>query len=244
MPRKNYRRYKKKPIVAARSARFQKGKYLPNLSMVADQQPITFRYYQQVKVTTSLLPTTYTFAGNFCNDPDIIAPLVGIVPLGWTEWSRFFKRAYITSSKIVIKGHNPNVDPVRVACFPSNAIVTPATMESAIAKPRSKNWYLGNYNNLKTMKNSATTKAATGIKMDPSGNSFDVATSPVVPPLAPNNPFTQWYWHLVCQCTDPSIAIAMDFEVEVMYNVTLFDRRNIQPNSVTQHQLDIGSSAA
>lgn len=224
--------------------RWTVGKYMPNLALVPDQKPVTLKYFQRINLQTGVPPAVYTFSGNFCNDPDITSPMVGAIPLGFTNWSSFYKRSYVTSSQIIIKCHNPNVEPVRVAVFPSNDNFPNSSMEGAIAKARSKNLYIGNYHNLLTLRNSCTTKGATGIKMDPSSNSYNNGTSPDPTPAAPENPITQWYWKLVANASDNTTVIALSFEVEIIYKCVFYDRRNIQPLTVQQHQDFLGEASS
>lgn len=233
--RRRFRNNYGKSLVNPR-ARLVRGKLLSSLSLIPDEQPVIFKYYQSFTLTTGANPVSKLFFGNAPNDPDASSPGTGLRPLGYNEMALLYERLYCTSSRINLRIVNPNTEPVRVCIVPTPSQVTGVKMDDVISKPRSTYRFVDNNNGTVRMSNSCTTRAITGQPFDVSDDSLLMVSTPVAPPLTELNPVNQWIYNIFAQAHDGATAIALAMEVEIMYRCVLYQRVNLQ-------QLAIGSGA-
>lgn len=228
-------------LVSARG-RLTRGRYDPTITIIPDEKPITFKYSQLLTRNTDIsgAPEIYSWFGNAPNDPDATAAGSNLLPNGYNEWRSFYQRMRCTSSKIVVKVFNPNVEPVMVSLFPTVDPSMALRMEHAITKPREVHRMYGNFKENRALVNSATTRAITGQPPSVGYDSILMAQRPQIAPTQ-QNPINQWYWNLAFATHNSITQVAMRFEVTIWYNCVLYDRLNVIPQSASLLS-DFGSS--
>lgn len=163
----------------------------------------------------------YVYRGNSAFDPNFTG--VGAQPLGFDQWSAFYKRYRVIASRIDVHfGADAAVNFVSgVVPLTSSAGLTIAEQltEAAFAKTKA----LGNDTglNANTISSYMPTATIRGMPVDGVRYAQDLSS------LTSTNPVQEWFWHVFVYAQDGSLTWKSDISVKITYYIEFYDRTTL-----------------
>lgn len=201
-------------------------------SIIPDRTFVKLKFCQEGTLTTTgLAPVAYqTFRGNGPYDPDQTG--AGLQPVGYDQWSQFYKRQRILGSKIRIQflseGTTASVQNWYCCIYPSEDVASSLFLSSAgfnaacvapYARYKTFNisapWACKMSTYMSTSKMLGQPKRATTTERDYSN-------------VVGNNPIYQWYWNVLVRC--PFAAGTINYRADITFYTEFFGRET-QTNS-------------
>lgn len=206
---------------------FAPSRWSPSVAVCPDKQWVKLRYAENITLQSATLVDGRVFRLNGPGDPNATAPLVGLQPTGYDQWTAMYTRYWVTSATMSLK--IAPVDPslpgavfrnVNFVAFPSPYGVIPSDIETALTKARSKRRIINYNTGLTSLSLSATTKSITGNGWNSTQTApIDSATNPW--------PIEQAYFIFLMQPFDKVTPSDVDVQVTIDYNIMFYNRRNI-----------------
>lgn len=180
-------------------------------------------HYSRNGSLTGASPQSRVFRGNSCFDPDFTG--VGSQPLGFDQWSQFYRRYRVIASKIVVSSVTKSTEGTRIAVAPlnTNTVITlPTTLQESNYCKQSRTTGLSTGSSTSSVTNYISTAAIRGGPFDIVQYEADLSA------LISTNPTQQWYWHVMNYNVDGSITnIDTNINVDICYYVEFYDRETL-----------------
>lgn len=211
------RKYTKKKMVIPRTpGRLQYPGVCP------DVMQVQLRYSRNGSLSGAS-PQSRVFRGNSCFDPDFTG--VGSQPLGFDQWSAFYRRYRVLGSRIIVTSATISSEPTRIAVAPLNTsgtITQPTTLQESNYIKQSKATGLDTGTSSTMVSNYISTAAIRGAPSDIVQYETDLSA------LISTNPSQQWYWHVMNYNVNGSVSpIDTNINVDIIYYVEFFDRETL-----------------
>lgn len=196
-------------------------------TVVPDQMLIELNYDAEISlecIGPAYVPQSYYFAGNSLYDPDQISSLVGSQPMGYDQWSQFYKSYFVSSSKITVELAALSAYVAKIVLLPS---LDQTTMNSIVAseQPRAHSCLITSVQGARRMKHFMSTKRIFGVNHLNNDDEEYVGKTGNFP--TGSDPQKLWYWRIQCASFGTSGAsdnVRVPMRVRIKYYVKLFNR--------------------
>lgn len=220
---KNVKKYKRKNVKKHKSDNAVIC-YCPRVS--PDVMQVKLSYTENRLITTLVGGTAYVFRGNGCFDPNFTGG--GHQPLGYDQWSAFYRRYRVRASKMTVHFYTKDTGEVITA-----GIV-----------PMTTNTILSNFEDYQEASYSKLTDvgvAGTNMQSKANGLSTYMSTAKIrgapddvvqyeidYSALNTADPNLQWFWHVFFDDkAKAGGALQCDITVKIEYYVDFFDRQTL-----------------
>lgn len=187
---------------------------IAGISCMPDQLFVKLKYAQPLKLSGTTTANN-TFRANSCYDPDLTG--TGHQPMGYDQWSNFYKRVRVHGAMFKYQFHNSGTKATTVYMYPSKdstSALGTAAVEQAMAKTLVVAPATGS--DLKTVTQYVDIRKFVGADIN---GSLDFSHNTGA------NPSTNLFMQIGCNITDETAtAIAIDGLVEVVYYCEFFER--------------------
>lgn len=219
MPIRRSYSYKKRPAHRKRMHRASKpaiSRTQLSLRAVPDRMTVKLSYGDILTSSTTTAATNLTIRGNGPFDPDFTA--AGHQPRGFDEWSAFYDSYTVVSSKLELVPICTNGSLI-IAAYPTNTTGGPATVVTALERPRMKYRTLQNLGNpsTKIVLNHSTQQILGIAKTEKFDGDYSAAVT--------SNPPQQWYYVVSRQHPDATTASTSSLIWKITYEVVFYNRK-------------------
>ncbi len=188
-------------------------------AIVPDVLLTKLRYSDMTTITsTSGIPAVKIFRGNSITDPSVTDS--GHQPLGRDQWSNFYSKYLVYSSRIkVMCVDDTSATTTQLVVVPKTEQTFDLDMDTQHEKPYTKFRIIPpNKQDVVTVTNYMTTKKMLGLKDLSTQNSLYTAE-------APSNPTNGWFWHVGAGSFNELDTSVLRCRVMIEYYVAFFDRK-------------------
>lgn len=164
----------------------------------------------------------FVFRGNGAFDPDAAAG--GQQPLGFDQWSAFYRRYRVIGSKVTIEGVANSAISAGIGIVPIHTNTLYTNRDEAAEAAYEKSVIVGQANstNYAKLTHSMTTAVMRGAPVNLTRYEEDYNA------LISANPTKEWYWHTYAYGIGGSgLSFTVDLEVKVEYDIEFYDRQTL-----------------
>lgn len=163
--------------------------------------------------------SAYVIRGNGPYDPRYAVG--GTQPYGWDEWTAFYSKYLVTSSKIKVTMGETSTGtvPLIVTLAPRITDTTDSDVNLNQQRPYTRKCILAPAGNaIRTCSHYISTKKILGLRhVDPEENVYSSDITGL--------PAQEWFWHITSYPQDGTSNVAANFTVEIVYYITFFKRQ-------------------
>lgn len=192
---------------------------MQQISAVPDRMFVKLKYSTNLNFAETALPLTgHVFRMNSLNDPDFTG--TGKQPLGFDQWSAFYKRYRVTAAKITVRAWNGEAaEPCIISLIPSKESTLLNDLSEIAEAPYARKKLLGASGGLSSgvVSNYMTIAKLGGLKSIQYENGFTGATT--------TNPVSEYFWQVYASVVRASgVDIDVDLQVDIIYYAEMYDR--------------------